>query len=294
MDQTPRVRYLLCTVPRCGSSYLCHLLGRTRRLGMRANAEGNREHLLWIRAGLRPVDWSRETPASLLEAAFAASASPDGSQGFKMMWADLELLLGRFGGSAAGQRRRRRFEAELASTTRFVSLRRRDLLRQAVSWSKALQSDGFRLESEERYRGRFRYSYLALVRRQEALRGQLAAWRSFFERNGIEPLELVYEDYLRDPETAVRSVAAAVGVEVAPLPSLDGGPLQVQSNAVNEEWTRRFRRDDRSALSRGWALLRSLVSPAAASWLARAVAIRVRRLRSEVETRLRRAAGDRP
>src|SRR5690606_26628754 len=116
----------------------------------------------------------------------------NGVQGFKVMWSHMRPTLeasARYGAPGTDLERR------LARSTRFVWLRRRDLQRQAISLTKALQSGAWRSRSAQEARCRYVYDFPGIAWRISELRKQEAQWQAFFERSSSEPLIVYYEDY---------------------------------------------------------------------------------------------------
>src|SRR5437588_374240 len=73
-----------------------------------------------------------------------------------------------------------------------------------------------------------------------------AAWRSWFEANGVDPLHATYEEVAADPAVGARRVLEFVGVDVPA--GLQVEPrTERQSDAVNDEWIRRYRELTRSS-----------------------------------------------
>lgn len=262
--RTPR--YLVCSVPRSGSTYFCHLLGSTGSLGMQPYDRRRYEHILrYFRDGFEGVDWSSTGVAELFDAAFAASATPNGAMGFKVMWEHFDRILDE-GRRLGRDRGMSRLEAEkrIAGETKFVWLRRRNEVRQAVSWNKALQSNGWNIEAQQEYRGRYVYDFPGIALARRRIRRAETAWERFFERCGVEPLVLYYEDYLADIPAALRAVAELLGLPPPANIAAESRLLQVQSDALSEEWEQRFRRDSRGLLSSARALAAAIGSRA---WL---------------------------
>ena len=67
-----------------------------------------------------------------------------------------------------------------------------------------------------------------------------AAWRAWFAGRGIEPLEIVYEEFAQQPQPVVRRVLDHIGVpsEGVHVPE---PPMRRQSDARSQEWVDRFR-----------------------------------------------------
>ena len=89
-------------------------------------------------------------------------------------------------------------ERRIAATTHVVWLRRRNRVRQAISWTKALQSDGWHMESQRAYRGAYVYDFpgLCLARVEDPpRRGRLVG---LLPPLGARPLVLYHQDCLAD------------------------------------------------------------------------------------------------
>ena len=69
---------------------------------------------------------------------------------------------------------------------------------------------------------------------------ELARWQFYFAKNGIEPLELWYEDVAASPAAAVERVARLVGIPAPPLPEPSRLTLRIQRDEVSEAWRARF------------------------------------------------------
>jgi LPS sulfotransferase NodH len=123
---------------------------------------------------------------------------------------------------------------------RFIYLRREDLLGQAISWVRALQTSQYRSTQNSQgipiYDVDLIHSHLvALVREQ-------AQWEAYFARTGILPLRIVYEHLLQDPAAQVRRIASIMEVAraVVDQSKID---LVIQRDAVSDEWRQRFQRE---------------------------------------------------
>ncbi|MEP7365847.1 MAG: Stf0 family sulfotransferase [Acidobacteriota bacterium] len=255
-------RYLICTAPRSGSSYLCHLLARTGTLGMRPYEQRRSEYILRSsRNGFREVDWSESGVVQLFDLAFAESATPNGVMGFKVMWEHFDEVIRKALRSLRHRgMQRSEIEREVAATTQFVWLRRRNEIRQAISWAKALQSDGWNIDSQNAYQGKYVYDFPGISLARFRIRRAESGWSGFFERCGIRPLVLYYEDYLSDLPAALEAIAKLLGVP--PPEPVDAASivLKIQADSINEAWEGRYRADSSGALKSARAVANALGS----------------------------------
>jgi LPS sulfotransferase NodH len=142
-----------------------------------------------------------------------------------------------FASQFAAFSRRVRWTARLPNL-HFVYLCRDDLLGQAISWARALQTEQFR--STQRPKRAALYD-AGLIRSQlMAIVQERARWEAFFARTGIAPLRISHERFLEDPSGHVGLVAGLVDVTGA---TVDESKIKLvmQRDALTEEWRQRFR-----------------------------------------------------
>jgi trehalose 2-sulfotransferase len=265
--------YLVCSTQRSGSTYLCQLLASTGTLGQpqeffEARAEtGLPPHPGYFLAGLprtgagiRDDEQPTDGPAysdlttvdgweAHLERTFKLGTTPNGIFGAKLMWnqlADIEqhaASIERLGGLRGAQLLQELFEGEAAPT--FVWMRRRDKVRQAISLWRALQTRTWRLENpaDDTSDPVLRYRFDGVEHLRRRLSADDEAWGHFFIDNGIDALEVVYEeDVTPDPDGTVRRVAATV---CATVPTAWAPEVEMvrQSDELSDEWYDACHRD---------------------------------------------------
>src|SRR3712207_3124094 len=142
----------------------------------------------------RPPDFE-----GLLEEALRKGTTENGVMGTKIMWAYFRDFV-RLARRTPGLESTRPCEvpaAVLPNLRQFVWIRRDDTTRQAVSLWKALQTQQWRQDSHEEVGGRgLRFSFAAIDHLKLRIDEHNAAWQAFFERCGIEPLRVVYEEFV--------------------------------------------------------------------------------------------------
>jgi LPS sulfotransferase NodH len=120
----------------------------------------------------------------------------------------------------------------------WVHLRRRNLLRQAISLVLAEQSGSW-----TSYKARTRpTSYSAAAIRKAAMRlaRETTFWIGYFGQTGIVPLELWYEDMQANLDGTVRAIAQHIGVGLEAAPDSGQAALRRQATGENAEWEERF------------------------------------------------------
>jgi len=211
--------YAICTQPRSGSNLLCQYLSSTDQLGYPLeyfNGPGRR--------ALGLPDFP-DAPELQIDAILHLGSSPNGVYAVK-------LFASQFAAFSPHVR-----WTDLLPNLRFVYLCRDDLLGQAISWARALQTGQYRSTQSE---GRIAVYDANLIRSQLlTIVQERARWEAFFARTGIEPLRIVYERFLEDQLSHVTLIADLMDVE-NPIIDHRRIDLVLQRDAVTEDWRQRF------------------------------------------------------
>jgi LPS sulfotransferase NodH len=206
---------------------LAYLLGETRLVGV-AGERFHRDEL--------PASSSRR-PGKYLERC-AADARGTGSFGLKLHWDQLEPFLGLLRGLRGAPGGDAELIAAVFPQPHYVRLRRADAVAQAVSWWKA-RTSGAWLGGREATREPV-FDFEGIDERVRRTREQDAAWDGWLAANGVEALQLTYEQVAADPAGCARRTLRFLGVEVPDDLAVTPQTLR-QSDGVNEDWIRRYR-----------------------------------------------------
>jgi trehalose 2-sulfotransferase len=218
----PRVSYLVCSMPRSGSSLLCQLLGSTGHAGAPAEFfHPEKMKVLKRRWGVADLD-------AYLRELLARRTSPNGVFGIKAHWGQYQPAVG---------------EADprpIFPNVHPVSITRRDRLRQAVSWVRALQTLQWNTEQAQGLEHPEVFDFDDITQKLVRIDREEDMWDALFDRYGLEVHRVVYEDLVGAQEQTVREVLDAIGVH-APA-NLDMPPpvLDRQADELSEEWVERY------------------------------------------------------
>jgi trehalose 2-sulfotransferase len=117
----------------------------------------------------------------------------------------------------------------------WIHLRRTDVLRQAISFVRARQTQEW--FTGDPATGVASYDAPEIARMLDRLREWGRGWPAFFATSGITPLEVSYEDLAADYTGQVRRALDHLGLPTTPVPP---PPLARQADELNEEWAARF------------------------------------------------------
>jgi LPS sulfotransferase NodH len=212
--------YMICATPRSGSNYLCQLLASTGQLGHPLeyfNTAGQRKDT----DPKYPKD-----PRAQIDIVRSMGATPNGIYAVKVL--PLQY-----------QRARKKVDLfhELPNL-KFLRLRRRDLLGQAISLSRVEQTGQIMASDRARRKPIYDAQYIRSCIR--ALQARESIWDQVMIEFGVQPLTVEYEDVMRNPQSAVDQVAALMGL--AALPPINPALVlvTVQRDGESEAWRQRF------------------------------------------------------
>ena len=222
--------YAICTSGRSGSNLLCQYLSSTGVLGNPLeyfNGSGRR---------LLGYPEYPDDPSRQIEWVLTEGATPNGIYGLKMFPAQVELI-----------EKSIRWTALLPGL-KFVLLKRRDILGQALSAVRAMQTEQWR--SSMPARGPAVYDGAQIYERLQFAVRDYARWDIFFARKAVAPTIVVYEDLLADPQSAVDQIAGLFGLRGQARAAGERVDLKIQRDTTTEEWRARFLDEyrDRKAL----------------------------------------------
>lgn len=218
----PVVPYVVCSVPRCGSSLLCELLLLSGLGGAPTEYFDRQQMEEFMRR------WEVDDLAGYVGQLRARKTGPNGVVGVKVHHRQMADLAPD------------RLE-DLLPGLRAVSITRGDHVAQAVSYSIALQT-GRWASTHVGSSARPRYSRSEIRRLQDEIEIDEQGWEDWYARSGVTPLRVTYEELVADPWGTVSSVLAFLGVD-APLPDPRPEPtLRPQADRRSRRWVRRAAR----------------------------------------------------
>jgi LPS sulfotransferase NodH len=245
----PATAYLICTLPRSGSTLLSQGLRFT-------GIAGQPEEYFW--SALRG-EYSRRwgLPANATDPVFLArvrqqATTPNGVFGAKVHWAQLitlEAMLDGTGPPPPGSGSHRPWEpVPLPSHgpieaylpgVRYVHLTRRDKMAQAISLYRALASGVWlRRDGDPEPTPDATLDPLAVERLERRLRENEWRWIDYFGRSRVQPLTIAYEDLSADYAGTIRRVLEFLDLPEARSVEVEQSSLQRQSDGLSKEWCR--------------------------------------------------------
>ena len=218
----PKLSYVICSTPRCGSTYLAREMWLTGCLGAPHEYFNYQSVMLQMsaRLGARNLeDYS--------DRMVRARTGPNGVFGFKLQYdhfAFFHNISGLF----------QRF-----LPMKFILMRRAGLVEQAVSHVIAMQTRCW--TSSHDAVSEAVYSRDAVDRSIKFITQMHRHWNDYFERAGITPYRLDYEDFCRRPGELVGEIADHFGVALSHGKRIGNmPPIEHQGDPIKAEWVAKY------------------------------------------------------
>jgi trehalose 2-sulfotransferase len=124
---------------------------------------------------------------------------------------------------------------------KLIRLTRNDRIRQAVSFSRGLQTSQWTSKNEATKEPQ--YDFDQICRSFFLIGRSYDFWKSYVEITGGDDAHFVYEDLIGDPSPFVNHVADCLG---QPHPAATKSSLKIQRDSLTEQWVEKFMADARS------------------------------------------------
>lgn len=235
----PNRSYIVASSYRCGSTYLCRCLWRTGVMGAPweyLNDDHHQMQFMWTRVGATKL-------SDYVHKLMSCRTSSNGVFGLKAHFHHFETATQNWTAMVETM--------QALGPLKFIYVTRDDVVAQAVSMAKAIQTNAWMSFLRPRRMPLF-YDFEFINACMEEIERQNEGWRSWFSEHGVEPLRVRYEDLIAGESLIIDRVVRFLGAENDEAEHVDLPEVEPQSDATNSEWIRRFRAE---------ASRRSQVSP---------------------------------
>lgn len=221
----PRHFYMICSTPRCGSTWLGTLLWRTGLAG--APDEYFNYYSIMLHYARR---WPVRTLPDYTREILRCRSGPNGVFGVKCHFDQFDFI------------RRLPLVIEQIRSPRYIYMDRSDEVAQAVSAAFAAQSR--QLRASDAPRANPVYHAPHIDKRMAITRQFSAQWERFFTSAGVQPHRVRYEDLVAAPEPTIEGILRFLGVAGQAASHIPALPeLQKQSDPRKTEWIERYKRE---------------------------------------------------
>jgi LPS sulfotransferase NodH len=255
MNDTPTHAYVLCGTPRTGSTLVCTLLESTGVAGHPQSyfrtPDLDTYATTW---GIPRAPDGSFTFADYLRGAIYAGRSANGVFATRIMWGTLAEVINNV----------RHLYADYASAdrdllthafgpTRFIYLRRHDVVAQAVSRVRAEQTNVWHIIGDVPIGDgpvvppahAPRYDFAQIRSYTQEIEAQNQAWTAWFRTNGVQPHRVWYEDVATAPVQTTHAILAFLQLAVPPHVRITANNQRL-ADATSTDWSARYQADLRT------------------------------------------------
>jgi LPS sulfotransferase NodH len=236
----PHISCVICAVQRSGSFLLCEALKNT-------GLAGKPEEYFLNGEGWEGNLWARQhgvtSRSGYLQLVFEKGTSPNGVFGTKIMWNYFHTMikslreLPEYKEMDAPQ-----LMAALFPNVHYIWIVRREKVRQAVSWAKAVQTDIYAWTKGKvpvpKQEPAFDFAFIDQLYKL-VLEGE-AGWQNFFEACGVQPFTVVYEELVESFEPTAIRILEYLKIPYPKDLVFGERRLQKQADALNETWVEKY------------------------------------------------------
>jgi LPS sulfotransferase NodH len=236
VSTVPTASFLVCGTPRGGTSLLCGLLAGTGLAGRPEEYFWRDDEPYWSER------WGVSGFTDYLRAAIAQGTTPNGVFGAKVMFGYLPDLLGKLAALPGNQGLGDRVLLERAffPNLRFVWIWREDVVAQAVSWSKAIQTGVWYQHDARRTAITPRFDFQQVHGLAQQAIADRDGWQRWFGAQRIEPFGVSYEALVADMAGTTRRVLAFLGIAPPEDVQIVARTAR-QTDALNQQWAAHYR-----------------------------------------------------
>lgn len=245
----PNLSYTIWFSQRTGSTLLCKALEATGKAGNPAEWLLNvlNDSYTWSDAELQQHLWRLGSTANGIFGLKHSFYEPHFSQ--------LLETFRKFPGCPQHEKNRVRIWEHAFPNHRHLFMTRRNKVRLAVSWWKAIKAQEWHRVSGAPTRSvdlTDAYSFDAIDHLYCECSMREAGIQEFFSEGNIAPLTIVYEDFIQEYEKTVRMVLEFLGLDTIGVNILPPHYAQT-ADQLSEEWVQRFREErQRGWENKGW------------------------------------------
>jgi len=243
----PASSYIIASVQRSGTHLLCSILRST-------GVAGSPDEFFLSKAGEAwESRWGAPSRHGYIERVLRDNTGANGVFGAVVMWSYFERMLQMLqelpehnsftGADILG---------ELLNRPKYIWLRRRNRVEQAVSWDMACQTGvwaqrvGFNSQPETT----LKFDFKAVDEWCNRIAEHEASWANYFRESSIEPLVLYYEDVVASHHRAAERVLEFLGLAVPHGIEILAPAVEKQANEISHQWAASYRKLKRKQTSK--------------------------------------------
>jgi trehalose 2-sulfotransferase len=233
----PVVCYLIASVQRSGTHLLCSILRSTGIAGSPGEYFLSKPGETWEKR------WRATSRAAYLEQVLRQNTGANRVFGAVVMWSYFERMLELLREIPAYKNHSgAELLAAVFSEPKYIWMRRRNHVEQAISWTIACQTGAWTQKAEEKSQLRTtpKFDFKVIDEWCNRIAAHDEGWANYFRENRIEPLVLFYEDVVTSHRAAAGRVLEFLEVPFPQNLAIPPPAIEKQANQISEEWAEAY------------------------------------------------------
>jgi len=231
------ISYVVASVQRSGTHLLCSIL---RSTGIAGSPE---EYFLSKPGETWEKRWGTPSREAYVQHILRQNTAANRVFGAVVMWSYFEPMLQMLQEIPAYKNLNgAQLLAAVLSTPKYIWMRRRNHVEQAVSWAIASQTGIWAQTGEEKLQPRAvpKFDFKVIDEWCNRIAAHEAGWENYFRGNQIEPLVLFYQDVVASHRTAAERVLEFLRLPIPAAMEIPPPTVEKQATRISEEWTERY------------------------------------------------------
>ena len=239
-DGMPHVNhhaYVIASVQRSGTHLLCSIL---RSTGIAGSPD---EHFLSKPGETWEKRWGTPSRVAFLQHVLRQNTAANGVFGSVVMWSYFERMLQMLQEIPAYKTLNgAQLLAAVFYKPKYIWMRRRNHVEQAVSWAIACQTGVWTQKAEEKSQpqAKPKFDFKVIDEWCNRIATHDEGWGNYFRQNQIEPLVLFYEDVVASHRAAAERVLEFLGLPSPARLEIPPPAVEKQAGRISEEWAARY------------------------------------------------------
>ena len=226
--------YIIASVQRSGTHLLCSLLRNTGLAGWPD------EHFLSKPSETWEERWVSPSRLAYVEGVLRRNTSPNGVFGTVVMWNYFDRMLQMLQEIPSYKNLQgAKLLAEVLHRPKYIWLRRRNRLEQAISWAIACQTRVWaqKVGEKPQPRGLPKFDFKVIDEWLKRIETHETGWANYFGENHIDPLVVFYEDVVACNRRSAEHVLEFLGLPATAAAGIAPSTFEKQANQISQEWT---------------------------------------------------------
>lgn len=235
--------YLICSTQRSGSNYLASGLISSKIAG-----NPNEFFVDHIRKVLG-IEYDMLDTKRLI----AHTKTPNGVFGARIMWQTFQELMHKFQlDSSFKELSQSEILSKLFPNIQYIYLTRKDKVRQAISFYKAIHTNIWRKEIDgktlghpnpnHKSNGKLKFSFKEIQRYADYFHKQDENWRKYFHENNIKIFSVIYEELIEDYENTIIQLLEYLKIKKSSGSIKISSDLVKQADSLSDKWIKKYKR----------------------------------------------------